>query len=126
MALLSDRNTRHDGVYRHRKEFVLQTPRAVSITFRQTLTNVQNGINRYRTPWADRAYCDQFKQHTMNTKTALQAARNVMTGKHLTLADVTRSTLKAAAVANGRTMEQASKASTMRLALWASVGKSAI
>lgn len=65
-------------------------------------------------------------KHTMNTKTALQAARNVMTGKHLGLADVTRSTLKAAAVSNGRTFEQASKASTMRLAMWASVGKSAI
>ena len=56
MALLSDRNTRHDGVYLHRKEFVLQTPCAVSITICSTLTNVQNGINRYHTPWADRAY----------------------------------------------------------------------
>ena len=62
----------------------------------------------------------------MNTKTALQAARNVMTGKRLGLADVTRSTLKAAAVSKGRTMEQVSKASTMRLAMWASVGVSAI
>lgn len=62
----------------------------------------------------------------MNTQSALQAARNVMTGKRLGLADVTRHTLKAAAVANGRTMEQVSKASTMRLAMWASVGVSAI
>ena len=62
----------------------------------------------------------------MHKKNALQAARNVMTGKRLGLADVTRATLKAGAIANGRTMEQASKASTMRLALWASVGKSAI
>ena len=56
MALLSDRNTRHDGVHRHRKEFVLQTPCAVPITFRPTLTNVQNGINRYRSRGAGSVY----------------------------------------------------------------------
>ena len=62
----------------------------------------------------------------MTKQQSFQAARNVIMGKRLGLADVTRNTLKAGAVANGRTMEQASKASTMRLAFWASVGKSAI
>lgn len=62
----------------------------------------------------------------MTKQQSFQAARNVITGKRLGLADTTRATLKAGAIANGRTMEQASKASTMRLAFWASVGKSAI
>ena len=62
----------------------------------------------------------------MKKQTALQAARNVLVGKRLGLADVTRNTLKAGAIAKGRTMEQVSKASTMRLAFWASVGKSCI
>jgi len=62
----------------------------------------------------------------MTKQQSFQAARNVIAGKRLGLADVTRATLKAGAVANGRTMEQVSKASTMRLAFWASVGKSAI
>ena len=62
----------------------------------------------------------------MKQQTALQAARDTMMGKRLGLADVTRATLKAGAVAKGRTMEQVSKASTMRLAFWASVGTSAI
>lgn len=64
--------------------------------------------------------------NNMTKQQSFQAARNVITGKRLGLADVTRNTLKAGAVANGRTMEQVSKASTMRLAFWASVGKSAI
>ena len=62
----------------------------------------------------------------MKQQTALQAARDTMMGKRLGLADVTRQTLKAGAIAKGRTMEQVSKASTMRLAFWASVGTSAI
>tara|TARA_R100000406_G_C3074048_1_gene115024 strand:+ start:204 stop:392 length:189 start_codon:yes stop_codon:yes gene_type:complete len=62
----------------------------------------------------------------MTKQQSLQAARNVLTGKRLGLADVTRQTLKAGAIAKGRTMEQVSKASTMRLAFWASVGTSAI
>ena len=62
----------------------------------------------------------------MTKKQSFQAARDVIMGKRLGLADVTRATLKAGAVAKGRTMEQVSKASTMRLAFWASVGTSAI
>lgn len=62
----------------------------------------------------------------MKQQTALQAARDTIMGKRLGLADVTRQTLKAGAIAKGRTMEQVSKASTMRLALWASAGVSAI
>jgi len=63
----------------------------------------------------------------MKKQQTLQAARNVITGKRATsLADVTRNDLKAGAVAMGRTAEQVSKASTMRLAFWASIGTSAI
>ena len=65
--------------------------------------------------------------NTMTKQQTLQAARNVITGKRVTsLADVTRNDLKAGARAMGRSAEQVSKASTLRLAFWASVGKSAI
>jgi len=65
--------------------------------------------------------------NTMTKQQTLQAARNVITGKRATsLADVTRNDLKAGARAMGRTAEQVSKASTLRLAFWASVGASAI
>ena len=64
---------------------------------------------------------------TMTKQQTLQAARNVITGKRAaSLADVTRNDLKAGARAMGRTAEQVSKASTMRLAFWAGFGKSAI
>ena len=64
---------------------------------------------------------------TMTKQQTLQAARNVITGKRATsLADVTRNDLKAGARAMGRGAEAVSKASTLRLAFWASVGKSAI
>ena len=63
----------------------------------------------------------------MTKQQTLQAARNVITGKRpSSMADVTRNDLKAGARAMGRTAEQVSKASTMRLAFWASVGASAI
>jgi hypothetical protein len=64
----------------------------------------------------------------MKKQIALQSARNIITGHRPTgtLADVTRNDLKAGAQAHGRTRAQVDKASTMRLALWASVGKSAI
>ena len=59
----------------------------------------------------------------MTKQESFQAARNVITAKR---SDITRKGLQTAAMANGRTGEQVSKASTMRLAFWASVGKSAI
>ena len=63
----------------------------------------------------------------MTKQQTLQAARNVITGKRpASMADVTRNDLKAGARAMGRTAEQVSKASTLRLAFWASVGTSAI
>ena len=64
--------------------------------------------------------------HTNNIMTkqeSFQAARNVITAKR---SDITREGLQTAAMANGRSAEQVTKASTMRLAFWASVGKSAI
>jgi len=64
---------------------------------------------------------------TMTKQQTLQAARNIITGKRAaSLADVTRNDLKAGARAMGRSAEAVSKASTLRLAFWASVGKSAI
>ena len=77
-------------------------------------------------PLASSPILTSVQTNTMTKQQSFQAARNVITGKRLGLADTTRATLKAGAIANGRTMEQASKASTMRLAFWASVGKSAI
>lgn len=59
----------------------------------------------------------------MNQKQLLQQARNVLTGK---VSDANRSSLKTAAVALGRSQTAASKAGTMRLALWVSKGTSAI
>lgn len=59
----------------------------------------------------------------MTKKETFQAARNVITSKS---GDVTRKALQSTAIRKGRTVEQTSKASTMRLAFWASVGKSAI
>ena len=63
----------------------------------------------------------------MTKQQTLQAARNIITGKRAaSLADVTRNDLKAGARSMGRTAEAVSKASTLRLAFWASVGASAI
>lgn len=62
----------------------------------------------------------------MNKQQTLQAARNVIKGKSLGLADVTRQTLKTGAISIGRTQEQVDKASTMRLAFWAAGAQSAI
>ncbi len=62
----------------------------------------------------------------MNKQQTLQAARNVIKGKSLGLADVTRQTLKTGAISVGRTKEQVDKASTMRLAFWAAGAQSAI
>lgn len=62
----------------------------------------------------------------MNKQQTLQAARNVIKGKSLGLADVTRQTLKTGAISVGRTQEQVDKASTMRLAFWAAGAQSAI
>lgn len=59
----------------------------------------------------------------MTKQQSFQAARNVITAKR---SDITRKNLQDAAKAMGRTGEQVAKASTMRLAFWASVGKSAI
>ena len=59
----------------------------------------------------------------MTKQESFQAARNVITAKR---GDITRKGLQTAAMANGRSAEQVTKASTMRLAFWASVGKSAI
>ena len=61
--------------------------------------------------------------NNMTKQQSFQAARNVMTAKR---SDVTRKGLQDAAKAAGRSGEQVAKASTMRLAFWASVGKSAI
>ena len=52
----------------------------------------------------------------------LQHARQILVGN----ADAKRTCLKTAAMAHGRTVQQVSKASTMRLALWVSKGTSAI
>lgn len=52
----------------------------------------------------------------------LQQARDVM----VCGADAHRHSLKTAAMAHGRTVQQVTKASTMRLALWVSKGTSAI
>ena len=63
----------------------------------------------------------------MTKQQTLQAARNVITGKRpASMADVTRNDLKAGARAMGRSAEAVAKASTLRLAFWASVGASAI
>ena len=59
----------------------------------------------------------------MTKQQSFQAARNVIAAKR---SDTTRKGLQTAAMANGRSAEQVTKASTMRLAFWASVGKSAI
>lgn len=61
--------------------------------------------------------------NNMTKQQSFQAARNVITAKR---SDITRKGLQDAAKAMGRTGEQVAKASTMRLAFWASVGKSAI
>jgi GTP cyclohydrolase I len=61
--------------------------------------------------------------NNMTKQQSFQAARNVITAKR---SDVTRKGLQDAAKRMGRTGEQVAKASTMRLAFWASVGKSAI
>jgi len=52
----------------------------------------------------------------------LQHARMILVGNE----DAKRTNLKTAALAHGRTVQQVSKASTMRLALWVSKGTSAI
>ena len=52
----------------------------------------------------------------------LQYARLILVGNE----DAKRSNLKTAALAQGRTVQQVSKAGTMRLALWVSKGSSAI
>ena len=59
----------------------------------------------------------------MTKNESFQAARNVITGKR---GDITRKGLQTAAMSMGRSREQVDKASTMRLAFWASVGKSCI
>lgn len=61
--------------------------------------------------------------NNMTKQQSFQAARNVITAKR---SDITRKGLQDAAKRMGRTGEQVAKASTMRLAFWASVGKSAI
>lgn len=55
-------------------------------------------------------------------KQLLQYARMILVGSE----DAKRTNLKTAAMAHGRTVQQVSKASTMRLALWVSKGTSAI
>ena len=62
----------------------------------------------------------------MKKQQTFQAARNVLMGKSLGLADVTRQTLKTGAISIGRTQEQVDKASTMRLAFWAAGAPTAI
>ena len=59
----------------------------------------------------------------MTKKETFQAARNVIISKN---GDVTRKALQTSAIRKGRTAEQASKASTMRLAFWASGAPTAI
>lgn len=61
--------------------------------------------------------------NNMTKQQSFQAARNVITSQR---SDITRKGLQDAAKRMGRTGEQVAKASTMRLAFWASVGKSAI
>ena len=58
----------------------------------------------------------------MTQQQLLQNARNVIIG----MTDAQRHCLKTAAIAQGRTAAQVSKAGTMRLALWVSKGTSAI
>jgi methionyl-tRNA synthetase len=58
----------------------------------------------------------------MTQQQLLQQARDVM----VCGADAHRNSLKTAAIAQGRTAQQVSKAGTMRLALWVSKGTSAI
>jgi hypothetical protein len=58
----------------------------------------------------------------MTQQQLLQNARNLMVGSK----DAQRQCLKTAAIAQGRTAQQVSKAGTMRLALWVSKGTSAI
>jgi hypothetical protein len=58
----------------------------------------------------------------MTQQQLLQNARNVIIG----MTDAHRNSLKRAAIAQGRTAQQVSKAGTMRLALWVSKGTSAI
>jgi hypothetical protein len=55
-------------------------------------------------------------------KQLLQYARMILVGNE----DAKRTNLKYAALTHGRTVQQVSKASTMRLALWVSKGTSAI
>jgi hypothetical protein len=59
----------------------------------------------------------------MTSQQLLQTARNVLVGAST---DAARPTLQKAALAAGRTQDQVSKASTMRLALWSRGFKSAI
>jgi hypothetical protein len=58
----------------------------------------------------------------MTKQQTLQLSRNVLIGSP----DAQRNPLKTAALAIGRSTEQVSKASTMRLALWVAKGTSAI
>lgn len=58
----------------------------------------------------------------MTKQQTLQIARNVLIGSP----DTQRTPLKKQALAEGRTVDQVSKASTMRLALWVAKGTSAI
>jgi hypothetical protein len=58
----------------------------------------------------------------MTQQQLLQNARMILVGN----TDAKRHCLKTAAIAHGRTAQQVSKASTMRLALWVSKGTSAI
>jgi hypothetical protein len=58
----------------------------------------------------------------MTQQQLLQNARHILVG----MTDAQRQCLKTAATAHGRTAQQVSKASTMRLALWVSKGTSAI
>ena len=55
-------------------------------------------------------------------KVLLTYARQILVGNN----DVKRTHLKTAALNHGRSVQQVSKASTMRLALWVSKGTSAI
>jgi hypothetical protein len=58
----------------------------------------------------------------MTQQQLLQNARMILVGN----TDAKRQCLKTSAIAHGRTAQQVSKASTMRLALWVSKGTSAI
>ena len=66
---------------------------------------------------------NQLKIRCRNCNSKHNDSRNVITAKR---GDITRKGLQTAAMAMGRSAEQVTKASTMRLAFWASVGKSAI